>query len=452
MFTLPPEYAATLAAFEPFFSNRVWAHAKVLLVGAILATGKRTVTSALRIMGLSSEKHFQNYHRVLNRAMWSSLALARMLFQFLITTFAKRGPIVLGLDATLERRRGDKIKAKGIYHDAVRSSHSHFAKASGLRWLSFMMLPFVPWAKCVWALPFLTALAPSERYSQTFKRQHKTLTDWAWQMLLQVRRWLPNRLLVVVADASFAVLSLLSGAQQLANPIVMITRLRLDAALYKPAPKRQPRQKGRRRVKGQRLPTLKEVLHDPKTRWTTVTLPNWYGEGRRVVEISSATAVWYHGGQPPVPIRWVLIRDPKKKFEPQALLCTDLIIAPVQILKWFIRRWRIEVTFEEVRAHLGFETQRQWSDLAIARTTPALLGLFSLVTLMANELAHNGKLTVRQAAWYQKSLPTFSDALACVRQQFWQQMSFSMSLPTNDMKKFSEILLRRFADALSYAA
>lgn len=451
MYTLPPEYAALLAAFEPFFSNRVWQHVRVLFIGAILAPGKRTVTSALTIMGLSAEKHFQNYHRVLNRAVWSSLTLAHVLFNFLVATFAKHGPIVLGLDATLERRRGDHIKAKGIYHDPVRSSRRHFVKASGLRWLSLMMLAPVPWAKRVWALPFLTTLAPSERYSQTYKRRHKTLTDWARQLLLQTRRWLRERELIVVADASFAVLALLASMQQLANPICMITRLRFDAALYEPAPKRKPGQMGRPCVKGKRLPTLEEVLKNPKTRWTTVTLPEWYSEGRRVVEITSATAVWYHSGQPPVPLRWVLIRDPKNKFEPQALLCTDPSVAPVQILKWFIRRWRIEVTFEEVRAHLGFETQRQWSDLAIARTTPAILGLFSLVTLMAHRQSQEGNLTVRQTAWYEKSLPTFSDALAVVRQQLWQQMSFSTSLPQSDIQKLPGVLLQRFAEALCYA-
>lgn len=450
MSTLPPEFSIFVVAFEPLFSNCIWPQAQVLFVGAILATGKRTVTAALRIMGLSAEKHFQNYHRVLSRAVWSSLAASRILLGLLVTAFAPHGPIVIGLDDTLERRRGAKIKAKGIYRDPVRSSHSHFVKASGLRWLSLMLLVTIPWAKRVWGLPFLTTLAPSERYSKTYKRRHKKLTDWAWQTLLQVRRWLRHRLLVIVADGSFAAISLLFNAQQLTEPICMITRLRLDAALYEPAPSRKPRQMGRPRVKGKRLPSLEEVLKNPKTKWTRVTLPQWYSEGRRVIEIASATAVWYHSGEPALPIRWVLIRDPKNKFEPQALLCTDLTIKPVQIVKWFVMRWRVEVTFEEVRAHLGFETQRQWSDLAIARSTPSILSLFSLVTLMAHQLAKDGKLPVRQDAWYQKPLPTFSDALAVVRQHLWRQRGFYTSYPLGDMQKVSNILLQRMAEALCY--
>jgi hypothetical protein len=451
MLTLPDEYFTLIAAFAPIFSKRIWQLAQVLLTGAILALGKRTVTSGLRVMGLSDEKHFQNYHRVLNRAVWSSLAASQILLGLLVVAFVPLGVIVMGLDDTIERRWGVQIKARGIYRDPVRSSHSHTVKASGLRWLSLMLLAPIPWAQRVWALPFLTALAPSERYYRGQRRAHKKLTDWGRQMLLQVRRWLPQRKLVVVADSSFAVIELLGRVIRLANPLCMITRFRLDAALYKPAPPRKPGQKGRGRKKGARLPTLEQVLHDKKTTWQRVTIRNWYGEARRTIDIVSGTAVWYHGGMAPVPVRWVLIRDPKGKFKPQALLCTDLNVKPVQIIEWFVLRWQLEVTFEEVRAHLGVETQRQWSDWAIARTTPTLLGLFSLVTLLAHRSRQRGKLPVRQAAWYTKRLPTFSDALAVVRHQLWQAMSFHPSLPKTDMVKVPRFLLKRYTDALYYA-
>jgi hypothetical protein len=373
--TLRSEYTTILTTFATLFSKRIWQRVQILLMGAILAPGQRTVTAILRIMGLSAEKHFQNFHRVLNRAIWSSREASRLLLGMLVAAFAIFGPVVLGLDDTIERRRGAKIKAKGIYRDPVRSSHSHFVKASGLRWLSLMLLAPIPWAKRIWALPFLTVLAPSERYYEGRKRAHKKLTDWARQVLLQVRRWLPSRKLVVVMDASFATIDFLWRVAKLANPICLIARFRLDAALYEPAPKYKPGQMGRPRKKGKRLPTLKQVLQDTQTLWKKVVIPDWYGEGRREVEIASATAVWFHSGMPPLPIRWVLIRDPKGKFKTQALLCTDMIEKPEQILKWFMMRWQVEVTFHEVRDHLGVETQRQWSDWAIARTTPTLLGL-----------------------------------------------------------------------------
>lgn len=455
MLTLPIEFTSLMMVFAPLFSWRVWQHAQVLVVGAILAPHKRTVTAALRVMGLSQEEHFQNYHRVLNRALWSSLKASGVLLTLLVCLFAPSGPLVMGLDDTLERRRGAHIKAKGIYRDPVRSSHSHFVKASGLRWLCLMLLVPIPWAGRVWALPFLTVLAPSERYHQERGQRHKKLTDWARQMLLQVRRWLPKRALVVVADSSFAVISLLSCLSKLSRPVCLITRLRLDAALYQPAPPRVAGQSGRPRLKGARLPILKEVLSCTETTWTNVTVPGWYGEPERVVEVVSDTAVWYHPGLPPVPIRWVLVRDPQGKFDSQALVCNDLSAAPAQILTWFVMRWSAsggEVTFQEVRSHLGVETQRQWSDSAIARTTPALLGLFSLVTILAGRLSAQTAVPVRRAAWYAKPQPTFSDALAMVRQALWQSDHFYTSPAKADMVKIPRSLLEQFTETLCYAA
>ena len=452
MLTLPIEFTKLMMIFAPLFSQRVWQHAQVLVVGAILAPGKHTVTAALRVMGLSQVEHFQNYHRVLNRAVWSSKEVSRVLLLLLLKTFAPSGPLVMGLDDTLERRRGARIKAKGIYRDPVRSSHSHFVKASGLRWLSLMLLVQIPWAGRVWALPFLTVLAPSERYHQERGQRHKKLTHWARQMILQVRRWLPDRALVMVADSSFAALELLSSVAHMPQPLCLITRLRLDAALYKPAPPRQPGQNGRPRLKGPRLPTLSKLLKCPATVWTKVKITGWYGEGEREVEMVSATAVWYHTGLPPVPIRWVLIRDPLGKFNPQALLCTDTSIAPEQVLAWFVMRWQLEVTFQEVRAHLGVETQRQWSDLSIGRTTPALLGLFSVVTILAGQLTAQASFPVRQAAWYAKAHPTFADALAVVRRYLWQEAHFYTSPAEADTVKIPRLLLERFTDSLCYAA
>jgi hypothetical protein len=383
MLTLPKEFASLMLTFAPLFTKRVWRHVQVLMVWAILALGQRTVTAALRVMGLAHAKSFQQYHRVLNRTAWSSLAGARLLLLLLVHVLAPAGPLVLGLDDTLERRRGAKIRAKGIYRDPVRSSQSHMVKASGLRWLSLMLLVPIPWAKRAWALPFLTVLAPSERCHQERGQRHKKLTDWAQQMLLVVRRWVRERALVVVTDSSFAVITLLWRMRQLRNPIAWITRLRLDAALSEPAQPRKPRQNGRPRVKGQRLPTLAQVLANPATQWATATVRGWYGERERVVQLVSATAMWYHSGMPPLPMRWVVVRDPQEEFAPQAVLCTDLTVDPVQILEWFVLRWRLEMTWQEAHAHLGMETQRQWNELAIARTTPALLGLFSLVMLLA---------------------------------------------------------------------
>jgi hypothetical protein len=450
--TLPPAMLALLAPFAPLFGRRVWPSAVVLVVGTLLAPGKRTVTAALRVLGLAHTRRFERYHRVLNRARWSSLAVSRVLLSLLVAAFVPTGPLLVGIDETIERRRGKRIAAKGIYRDPVRSSHAHFVKASGLRWICLMLLVPLPWAGRVWALPFLTALAPSERYDQERGRRHKTLVDWARQMLLLLRRWWPARAIIAVADSSYAALELLAACQGWPQPVTVITRLRLDAALYEPAPPRRPRQRGRPRLKGQRLATLAAVAADPATNWTRIRIADWYGTGEREVEIVSDTAVWYHTGRPPVALRWVLIRDPHGAFATQALLCTDCAVAPAQILAWFVSRWQLEVTFEEARRHLGVETQRQWSEAAIRRTTPALLGLFSLVTLYAHQhLAHAAPVP-RQAAWYHKPRPTFSDALALVRRQLWTVDGYPTSSPRTHMVKVPRALLERLTEALCYAA
>jgi hypothetical protein len=213
----------------------------ILIAGAILAPGRRTVTSALSIMGLREIATFTTFHRVLNRNRWSPRDLARRLLHQLVATFVPAGPVVMAIDETIERRWGTRIRARGIYRDPVRSSHGHFIKASGLRWISLMLLTPVPWAGRVWALPFLTVLAPSERYARERGLRHKLLTDWARQMLIQVARWLPNRQVIVVADMSYAAIDLL---EEVRRHLTVITRLRLDARLFDPPPLRQPGQPG----------------------------------------------------------------------------------------------------------------------------------------------------------------------------------------------------------------
>ena len=187
----------------PLFRPQTWSKAQLLLAGAVLSPGKRTITAALRVLGLSQEAGFAKYHHVLNRARWSPRELSKLLLFLLLHHLdTGQGPLVFGIDETLERRWGRKISARGIYRDAVRSSASHLVKASGLRWVSLMWLSFIPWSQRVWALPVLTALAPSERYYQRQGRRPKKLTDWARQIILQLRRWLPDRPLVLVADST----------------------------------------------------------------------------------------------------------------------------------------------------------------------------------------------------------------------------------------------------------
>jgi hypothetical protein len=443
---VPPILLTLMEAFRGFFTAPVFDHVLVLVTGAVLTPGKRTVSAVLRIMGLGQAGGFALYHHVLSQACWDSRAIARKLLAMILDRFLPAGPVIIGIDDTIERRWGQKIAARGIYRDPVRSSHGHFVKASGLRWLSFMAMIPLPLAQRRWALPFLTLLAPSQRHDDIKGKRHKSLVDWARQGILQIKRWLPGRLIIIVADSSFAAIELIAAVRR---HVCFVTRLRLDANLFAPPPERR-RGRGRPAKKGRKLRKLADILADPATVWTTIVMAAWYGGKRCPLEFTTGTAVWYHSGSPPVPIRWVLVRDPAGIRKPQAFLCTDLNASPADILGWYVHRWSMETTFEETREHLGVETQRQWSDLAVARTTPALLGLFSLVTLWAAEAKIVVTLHPRSAAWYVKDAMTFSDALATVRRVLWDLPNLSTSRQNPENVEIPAALLERLLEAVCY--
>jgi hypothetical protein len=412
---LPDAIIRVLAPFAPLFSQRVWLHAQVLLLGAILAPGARTVTAALRVMGLAMERRCTNDHRVLNRATWSARQGSRMLLELLMLVLVPPGAtIVLGADDTGERRSGRQITAKGCSREAVRSTKKHVIRCCGLTWVSMMLLVPVPWSRRVWALPFLTALGwPAEKVR---RRRHKTSVDWVRQMMPQVRRWLPGRRLVLVVDGGCAAVSLALACVK--RQVIMVSRLRWDAALDHPPGPQPPGKRGRKPTQGKRQRCLPDWAERSDTPWATVEV-DWYGGQRKTLWVFSRTALWYTPGLPPVEIRYVLVADPAGQLRMEAFFCTDVQATPVEILPWVVRRWSVEATVEDARAHLGFETQRQWSETAIARTSPVLLGLFSLVIVLALQRSQGGQIPVSATAWYHKAEPTCADCLALVRRHLW---------------------------------
>jgi hypothetical protein len=446
MLSLPTEIMPIVNAFAPVFSERVWDWVQVMIVGAILAPGKRTVSAVLRVMGRSQDEQFQNYHRVLNRAVWSELAVSRVLLSRLVAAFGS-GPLVIGADETLERRLGPKIRHKGMFRDAVRSSKQYPVISPGLRWVSMMLLAQVPWGQRVWGLPFLTVLAPSQKTNEALGKRHKTSTEWVRQMITQVRRWYPARGLVLVVDGGLSAIWLAQRCVDLG--ITFVSRLRLDAQLYDPVDPQRPTRPGPKPTKGPRQQKLAARLTDPATNWSRQQVA-WYGGVQREMDLATGTALWHRPGYAPLPIRWVLVRDPLGKLSPAAFFSTATETSPRHILQWVIMRWSVEVTFQEVRTHLGFETQRQWSDKAIARTTPALLGLFSLVTLLAHHLSRHHPLPARSAAWYVKTHPTFSDAIAFVRRYLWTHVEFVHSPVPTTVVQLPTAVLAGLVDTLCF--
>ncbi len=451
MLTLPAEIMPIMQAFMPVFSDRIWDWVKVLMVGSILLPRQRTVSAALRVVGKGEERQFQNYHRVFNRACWSSLALSRALLGLLVAAFVPaNGRVVLAADETLERRRGKKITALGFFRDAVRSSQRHKNISPGLRWVSMMLLVSVPWNSRVWALPFLTVLAPSRETNAANGKRHKSSIDWVRQMTGQVRRWLPDREVVLVVDGELVALKSASRCAAYDQPVTYISRLQMNARLFdlpttKPAGKR-----GKQPIVGSRQLKPRDWLAHPHAPWQRLKL-DWYGGKRRRMDVVSDTALWYAGGVTPLPIRWVLVRDPSGTLPPQVFLCTDPQLDPILILAFAVQRWSVEVTFQEVRAHLGFATQRQWNDLAIARISPLLLGMFSLVTLLAHRLFTVQPISPHTAAWYPKSEITFSDLIAHTRFYFWTEV-FILNVPFHPNSEISTYPpLRNLVETLCFA-
>jgi hypothetical protein len=360
------------------------------------------------------------FHRVLNRAVWSPFHRSRILLGLLVIAFlTPDAPLILLIDGTLERRWGRRIAYKGRFHDAVRSQTGHVVTSEGIHWLCLMLLISVPWCRRQWALPVMRVATLTPATSTKLGKRHRTTIQAAQLLIWLVRRWFPEREIVLVGDGGFASTRLGHTCRRL--NVCFISRLLLTAQRYDPVPPQPKGKPGVQPKKGLRQPKLTPRVKSTTTAWFSQEI-TWYAGQQLQMDLLTGAALWHRDGEDPLPLRWVLLRDPSGKRSPFALFCTDSTVPMLQIVAWYVGRWNIEVTFEEVRAHLGLETQRQWSMLAIARATPCLLGLFSLVVLMANAL-HPAHLPTRHAAWYPKAEPPCIDALAAVRRHLWAQLN-----------------------------
>ena len=440
-----------LQPFAPAFTAPTFAHACVLLCGTLVAVGPRTVTAALRAVGLAHDPHFTTYHRVLNRARWSPLRLSKLLLgRLLLTLLPADAPLVLLVDEALERRRGRKIAYKGYFRDPVRSTAGKTVTSAGLRWRCLALLVPAPWSSRPWALPVLTVPLLAPATSKKLGKRHRTVVERTQLLVRLVRLWQPECELVLVGDGTYAAVALGHTCRRQPGTVRLVSRLRLDAALYAP-PTPQPKSKrGPKPQKGPRQPNLAARLADPTTVWQRTTVP-WSGGQDKELDRTSGTALWHRAGEPPLPIRWVLLRCPAQTMPPTALCCTDQDVRPRQLVAWFVGRWNLEVTFEEARARLGLETQRQWTTRAIGRTTPCLLGLFSLVTLLAHAL-HPRELPTRRAAWYPKGEASFADTLAAVRRHLWSRWNATDSPGDADLLPIPRPLWERLHEVVCYAA
>jgi hypothetical protein len=418
MLLLPPAAEPLLGAFSVAFTHSTFQRVLLLMVGAILTRGRHTVTGLLCTLGPLAAGHWSDFHRVLCRAKWRPLPLGKVLATLILELIPEDQPVVIPVDDTNPQHKGKKVYGKGKHHDACRSTHSHMVWVWGHKWVVLAINVKFPFATRPWALPVLCALYRPEELNQSEGRRHKTPIHLAMQLVATLIHWFPRRKFVLVGDGGYASHALASFCRRHRRHVTLVSRFHPKANLYaQPAP-RTAKRTGRPRIKGRKLPVPEAVVKNAKRRRATV---HWYGGKTRRVELVTETGHWYKGGEGLVPVRWVFVHDVEGTHRDEYFYTTDPEMKPDQLVSLYTGRWSIEVTFQEVRTHLGFATPRSWCKNSVLRSAPCLLGLFSVVSLIFQRLTHGRKADARQTAWHARAEPTFADAIQSVRRLLWCQ-------------------------------
>jgi len=430
MVTLPSVMKPLVMSLSIAFTEPTFRRVVVLMVGAILARGRRTVTGMWLSVRAWAPGHVSSYHRVFSRAPWSMRRLAKVLTSAILEFIPPDEPILVPTDDSTAQHRGKRVYGKGCHHDAVRSSHCHIVWRWGHRWVVLALSVKLPFSSRRWALPVLAALYRPEELDRSERRRHKTPPCLARQLMAALIHWFPTRKFVFLGDGGYASHELAKFCSEHARHATLVSRFHGNANLYAPAPLRKAL--GRPRLKGKKLPSPQELVQSSRRIKATVSC---YGGGTRKVELVSGTGLWYKAGQGLVPIRWMFVHDLSSTHRDDYLYSTDLQLSPAQIVSWFTARWPIETTFQELRAHLGFETPRQRVRNSVLRMAPCLMGLFSMICLFYAEHARQHPPRLKALPWYSKSEPTFSDAIAAVRQQLWAELLFGKTCESDPLQK-----------------
>ena len=448
MLCIPSAAQSLFMSFSIAFTQPTFQRVLPLVIGAILTMGRRTVTAILWTTRGLVTGHPSTYHRVFSRAVWSLWPLGKVLAGAILHQIPPDEPVLVPMDDTTAQHRGKCVYGKGCHHDAVRSAHNHVVFRWGHRWVVLAISVKFPFTSRRWALPVLAALYRPEQLNHVEGRRHKTAAHLARQLMAVLIHWFPERKFVFLGDGGYASHDLAKFCYRHQGHATLVSRFHGDANLYAPPPKQKNRM-GRPRLKGHKLPPPGHIV--ARRQLTTATV-SWYGGGDRRVQLTSGTGHWYKSGAGLVPIRWVFVHDIQGTHRDEYFYTTDTSLTGTQIASWFTARWPIETTFQEVRAHLGFETPRQYIAKSVLRTAPCLLGLFSIVCLIFAEHTRRHRVRVRRTQWYIKAEPTFSDAIATVRRLFWQETVFAKASYHNGFEKLSPKFRNLLLDYLSQAA
>jgi hypothetical protein len=395
----------------------------ILLFAAILTAGSRTILNLLRTADALAGGHPSSYHRVLSRRRWSTARLARAWTGFVLRRWLPTGTVPVAGDDTVFEHRGKKVYGKGRHRDAVRSSHSYTAYRYGHKWVVLAILVRVPWSNRPWALPVLCALYRTPDWNTQHGRPHKTPAQLMRQLLAVVLHWFPDRRFRFVGDGNFGTHDLTRFAHRHRRRLALVSRFYADANLYDRPPAPTSRTKaGRPRTKGRKLSTPEQVVkRTPRLKNRNVA---WYGGGRRDIAIASGTAYWYRAGNGLTPVRWVYVKDRTGTHRDEYFYTSDPDLTPPQIVEAYTARWNIETTFQETRASLKVDKTRGWTEKTVLRTTPCLMGLYGVVTVIYAELPR--KWQVRHGVRPKGTVNvTFADALSSVRRWLWSEWIFA---------------------------
>jgi len=447
MYSLPSTAEPLFMSFSIAFTQPTFQRIVLLLAGGILATGRRTVAAVYHVMRPLTRGHVSTYHRVFSRAVWSLWPLGKVLATAVLRFIPADEPVLVPMDDTTAQHRGKHVYGKGCHHDGVRSAHKHVVFRWGHRWVVLAISVRFPFTSRRWALPVLCALYRPEELNRAEGRRHKTPPLLARQLMAALIHWFPQRKFIFLGDGGYASHELARFCHRHRGHATLISRFYAKANLYARPSKRS--RLGRPRLKGRKLPQPQATVARRKRKLATVS---WYGGSQRRVQYVSDKALWYKGGHGLVPIRWVFVRDVSGTHRDEYFYTTDPHLAPTRIISWFTARWSIETTFQEVRAHLGFETPRQHVKTSVLRTAPCLLGLFSVICVIFARYAKRHRIKLRSTEWYAKAEPTFSDAIATVRRLFWQNTIFAQASHHKGFKKLPPKLRNLLLDYLSQAA
>jgi DDE superfamily endonuclease len=446
---IPTWAMPVLTMFRPAFATPTYHRFLVLVLAAVLTTGRRTVTNVLRTARGKAPGHMSSYHRVFSQRRWSAWVLARTLITFLLDHVVPPGPVLLAGDETVTEHPGPRVFGKGRHRAGVRSTHNYTAYRWGHKWVVLSVLVKFPFATRPWALPVLAALYRPPEWDRVHGTRHKTPAHLARLLLARLIRWFPERHFIFVGDTGYGTSETARFCHQHRCHLSVVSKFYGDAALYEPPPPRTRGTIGRPRVKGQKLASPHEVVANTAQR--TRLMVAWYGGSTRDIEVLTGTGHWYRIGEALVELRWVYVHDCTGTHRDEYFFTTDVTMKPQQLVECYTPRWSIETTFQECREYLKLESPKGYSQQTVLRFTPCLFGLYTLVVLLYLQLLHPSS-TLRAIFWRGKSTVTFSDMITCVRRVLWEHWCFQTPADPQEFSKLSPSLQDTILYALAPAA